>query len=374
MPIPSYCSCYMLEAGELPFQNIRFRYLLDGAGIMLSIAFLLGVAIYATLHLKKVRHFYKVRIHDRLEEWIAAMVTIEEGERIPAGKGLQHIANNLTGRQLLIDELLQCRKDFTGKIAGNIVTLYEQLGLKNTSLGKLNSRHWHVKAQGIMELYRMDQSDTLKRIYKNTNNSHELVRMEAQLGVLHLTGFDGLRFLDVISYPLSEWQQLKLLDQLRHSGLTDNLSKAIPKWLRSPNHSVVLFALKLADEYQQVGLHDVIASCLHHHHDPIRGQTIKTLRHIATDWTPALLASHYNKESPANKYLILSALQQIGTEEELPFLAILLDDDNDATKLGAAKAIARSSGRGLALLAEKGSQRPHPYQAIYLHVKSEFPL
>jgi hypothetical protein len=370
-----YHPCYfILQAGESLSRFIQPRYLLAGAEIMFCAAILLIIGIYSALFLKKKKFVYRSRIHNRLEDWISLMVSDESGEGIAVSRGLLHISGNATGRQLLIDELLGIKKNFTGRTARNIVGLYEQLGLKAHSMKKLGSTEWHVKANGIQELCQMDQHDTLKKIYKNINNKNELVRMEAQAAVLHMTGFDGLRFLDLVSYPISEWQQLKLLDQLRGWNLTDNLAAAIPKWLRSPNESVVQLALKLADEYQQFGLHEAIAECLLHPAWVIRSQTINSLLHIANEKTPVVLVAHYKEEIMANRLSILAALQKIGTEDQFTFLAELLHDENDIIKLNSAKALVSCSGRGLALLAENGMRKPDPYQAIYLHVKSEMSL
>jgi hypothetical protein len=350
---------------------ISSRWLLYSAGFMFSCVTLLVIAIYVTLYLKKRKYFYQEGIHERVGEWITETIMVDSAGELPLSKGLQHIARNPVGQQLLVDALLQCRKNFTGQTARDIVALYERLGLKGAAVRNLDSPRWDIKAHAIQELYLMDQHDILKRIYKNVNNRHELLRMEAQLGVLHLTGFEGLRFLDVISYPLSEWQQLKLLDQLGSSTVISSLGDAIPKWLRSTNDSVVQFALKLADEYQLVGLHDEIAVCLHHRHAPVRSQAISTLLRIASERTPGLLAACYEGESLSTRLTILAGLERIGTEEESAMLAGLLEDDNDRIKLYAARALAHCSGNGLGLLSEKAKETPYPFQPIYLQIKSE---
>jgi hypothetical protein len=332
------------------------------------------IFIYSLLYFKKKTHLYKVRLSRHLEVWISAMIFHESGESPGISQKFHRIVRNPAGRQFVIDELVACKKNFTGLAAKNIVALYEELGLKPHSFKKLGSRQWHIKAKGIQELYLMDQSDTLTRIYKNTNNKHELVRMEAQIGVLHLTGFDGLRFLDVISYPITEWQQLKLLEQLKHSKLTDKVGAAIPRWLQSPNSTVAQFALKLADEYQQLGLHDAVAACLQHPDEAVRRQAVRTLIRIGNETTPHWLTAHFPEETPGNKLLILDNLGKIASEEEVPFLTGLLDDEDNIIKLKAARALAVSSCFGLAILAEKSKEQPSLYNDIYCHVKSEIAL
>lgn len=336
------------------------------AGIALII-----MLIYGRLYFKKKQHLYTTGIRNRLESWISEMISNESEERIRIPPEFIQIVQRPMGRRFVTNELVNCKRNFTGATAKNIVTLYEQLELKKYSLQKLSSSQWHIKARGIQELYLMDQSDTFKRIYKNTNNRHEWVRMEAQMGVLHLTGFDGLRFLDVVSYPITEWQQIKLLEQLRYSKMTERLSTAIPKWLESSNATVVQFALKLAAEFQQFPLHDAVVQCLQHPAGAVRRQAVSTLIRIANEWTPSCLTACFPEETIAGKLVILEGLKKIATEEQASFLTGLLNDENDSIKLKSAMALAVTSGTGLSVLAEKGRQQPHPYEEIYLHVKSE---
>ena len=365
---------YLLQSQEFPGKYIQPRYLLVAVQIITSGIVLIVGIIYSRLYFKKKTHLYKAGIRNHLEVWISDMI-FNETEKAPAiPQKFRRIIKNRIGRQFVIDELIACKKNFTGITAKNIVALYEELGLKEYSFQKLGSLEWHIKARGIQELYLMDQSDTLKRIYKNTNNKHELVRMEAQIGVLHITGFDGLRFLDVISYPITEWQQIKLLEELGHSKMTERSGKAIPGWLQSTNNTVVQFALKLADEYQQLELHEAIADCLRHPDEVVRSQAIKTLVRIANEGTPSRLAAHFAGETFANKLLILDCLGKIAATDETSFLTGLLNEESNLIRLKAARALALSSGEGLAILARKSEEQPQTYQEIYLHVKAEMIL
>lgn len=346
-------------------------YLLDAVEVIaICIAIIISM-IYSRLYYKKKTHLYKKRIRHHLEVWISELISHESEEGAVVPQKFRRIVKNPVGRQFVIDELVACKKNFTGGTAKNIVALYEQLGLKEYSFFKLGSAKWYIKAKGMQELYLMDQTDTLKRIYKNINNKHELVRMEAQIGVLHMTGFDGLRFLDVVSYPITEWQQIKLLEQLKHSKMTEKLGAAIPGWLQSSNNTVVQFALKLADEYQQLGLHDAVASCLMHPDEAVRRQAVSTLVRVANEKTAERLMADFPGETPVNKLLILDSLGKIATGEAAVFLTALLDDPDDMIKLKAARALAVSSDTGLAVLAERSQREPSPYKAIYGHVKSE---
>ena len=314
--------------------------------------------------------FYSSRIKKHLENWISEVIMEDEEASAEISRRIQRVLTNDTARQFMIDELIQCKKNFSGSVSGTIVSLYEQLGLKAFSMQKLTSRHWHIKAKGIRELYLMDQKSALRTIYKNTNSKNEFVRMEAQTGVINLTGFSGLRFLDVVSYPITEWQQLKLLEQLRLHPDKEDISEKIPKWLQSKNSSVAVFALKLADEYQVFAVREQVMKCMEQKDKAIRSQAIRTLIRLADEKTPGALLGYFSQESLQDQLVILDALRSIVTDAETPFLITLLDHPNDSIKLKAAVVLATTGDKGIAIIENRAKETPEPFERICLHVKT----
>ncbi|HVW60186.1 MAG TPA: hypothetical protein VHC48_09135, partial [Puia sp.] len=234
-------------------------------------------------------------------------------------------------RQLMIDELMQAKKALTGTAAGNITALFNQLHLDELSLQKLRSRKWHLKARGIQELSVMHQQQYTTRIYRLTNAYHELVRMEAQSAIVQLHGFEGLRFLDIVDHPISEWQQIKLLRLLSRTPGT--LPENAGGWLSSANDSVVIFALKLVAEHQQQLLHPQVAACLDHPHPQVRLQAVRCLRDIYTDDTSAVLKKVYDAQILPCKLAILETLGHIGSGDDCIFLSLQLVRPGNSLKL-----------------------------------------
>jgi hypothetical protein len=347
-------------------------YLISGVKVMWILIAIVVLVIYGYLYNKKRIFQYKRRISEKLEIWISDIIMEESIEHIVIPQRFYKTMNNPIIRQYTIDELIGCKKNFSGAVGENIVALYKQLGLKEESIRKLKSnKRWHIKAKGIQELYMMDQLDMLTNIYRNTNSSNEYVRMEAQTGIIHLAGYPGLRFLDVATYPITEWQQLKLLEQLRLTTKREDLSEKIPKWLLSKNDTVVVFALKLADEYQYFSVKPQVLQCLVHNSASVRSQAMKTLVRLADENTAMLLLGYIQKESFANQVYILDALKNMATEKEKDALIRLFNHPNDIIKLKAALVIGNCCSEGLAVLEEKARETPEPYQRILLHVQSE---
>lgn len=350
---------------------ISSDYLLSAILVMVAMIAIVVAAIYLYLFYKKRTFRKKYVIQQDLENWISSIIMEESAEDIEMPEKFYKLMRDPVARQFAIDELIVCKKNFSGAGSENIVKLYQQLGLKSESVKKMKfGKGWHIRAKGIQELYMMDQQDQLTAIYKQTNSKNEYVRMEAQSGVINLTGYAGLRFLDMISYPVSEWQQLKLLEQLRLSKKKEDLSLKIPAWLLSKNDTVVVFALKLADDFQLFSIKKEVAGCLVHPSLEVRTTALRTMVRLADDETPAQLLGYIKKESLSNQVYILESLEKTATDAEKETLMQLLEHGNDTIKLKTAMVIANCCTGGEALLAAKAANTPEPYQRILLHVQA----
>ena len=336
---------------------------------------LLSITIFILIYLVRRRKREK-----KLDEWryqlsgtLQRAIFFEPDADTPATipltfktiRGLKHPGF----RQLLLDELVQGKKSLTGTAATNLVLLFNQLDLSRLSLHKLNSRRWHIKARGIQELAVMEQRQLVTRIYRLTNAHHELVRMEAQSAIVQLYGFEGLRFLDIINTPISEWQQITLLRLLaRMPGIQP---EKIANWLGSDNDSVRIFALKLVAEHHLHQLHDQVIPCLSHPHPQVRMQTVRTLKEIYTETTTTALIQVYNTQTIPCRLAILDVLGAIGSPDNGIFLSQQLAGDDDMLKLGAARGLIQMGDPGIQYLDDFPQSGEYPWNEIFQQAKSE---
>ncbi len=329
------------------------------------------VLTWYRLRVRRKRYRIRIKVQEFFDQWLSEMLLgdFSEGTPFETPPELQDIPANAAGRQYAIDQLINTKKNLIGMAAGNVIFFYEKLGLRKHSVEKFNSHIWYKKAKGIYELYMMEQQDMQEEILAYTNSRNEYVRLEAQTAVLAFSGFDGLVFLDQLTQPMNSWQQVKLLEQL-HPLDPGNLTQ-LPEWLRSENESVVIFALKLAEIYQQLQVTAEVTDCLQHPVERVRGQAILALKRIGDEATPTDLVNRYAVETPGNRKLILETLGSIATEAVRPFLEKELDSGDPTVQLQVARIIARSYPAGTAILEQKALATPSPYQQILLHVKSE---
>lgn len=322
---------------EAFFHFLQPQYLYNAAIVFAVLTSILVAVIYIYLFLKKRSFLVVSRIDDQVNTWLGQILMDKERPDIDLSPELQEYLKKPRNREFVIDNLIKIRKNLRGAAAKSLVELYENLGLKKDSIRRFNSVVWHQKAKGIYELYMMDQEQELPDIYKYTNSANEYVRMEAQIAIVGFWGFRGLSFLDSLEYPLTEWQQLKLLEQL--STLDTVAMDQLPDWLRSDNEYVVHFALKLADIYREMDVHDIVVECLQSHNAKLRFQAIKTLGRIARAETGAILTGGYDSESEENKKAILQQLEIMDDLAFVPFLESVITSGDDLLKLEAARAL-----------------------------------
>jgi hypothetical protein len=343
---------------------------LYGAAMLFFIITLgLVAATYLNLHNKKKYHSYKKGIRNIIEEWITSAIISDSVVDFNLPEDFSAIFKNQKARQILIDELVRSKGSFLGSASDTLIRLYKQLGLDIDSKIKLDSTLPHLQCMGIHELCVMEQKDELHKVYRLTNSQHKDVRIEAQTAVLQWYGFKGLRFLDVVSYPITEFQQLKLLELLRQLPFK-SLSK-LNKWLSSSNDTVVNFALKLAEHYKQSQVITEVEKCLEHKIEAVRVQAVKTLAVLGDPSTAELLTKAYQKERFTNRLNILQQLPKIATDEQRDFLIVQLHEGHEYLKLASAKVLAQCTSEGMEILEAKSYDEPIPYRDIYMHVKSE---
>lgn len=247
--------------------------------------------------------------------------------------------------------------------------LYLQLGLDKNALHLLESKKWHLRAYAIQQIGTMELKAHLTKIYRYTNSKNELVSIEAQIAVLNLLGFEGLRFLDIISYPLSEWQQIRLLKEL--STVPQVQLTGIDKWLNSSNPSVVIFALKLARNYHRFELYDHIVNCLDHNDPNVRKQAIATLTEIFTADTSQVLLNKFDTETYKNRLAIMKAIKTIGDEQNIPKLLDNLAVEEPEMKLAVARALVHINVGGLESLLSDPRAQVYPINEMIPQLISE---
>lgn len=338
-------------------------------------AFMLILLVFMSFSLaaKNKRDKEKERWLIKTNILITKTIFFEEEENagffIPINRRMKGLLQNPLFRQTLINELVVTSKNLAGVAGANLAHLYNQLALYKDTLKNLNHFRWHKRAKAIQELAILQQLEHSPVLYKLTNHKNEYIRMEAQTSLVKFHGFDGLSFLNEITYPISEWHQINLLAEL--SNIPANDFKGIENWLRSTNDSVIIFALKLSASYHQFQLYDKIVECLKHSNPKVRLQSIKCLKDIYEDTTAYNLMSIYATEPKAHQLAILSALKEIASPDSIIFLEKQLDSEDHQIKLAATRALYNCGIEGLQLVEQHPKALQYPLFDIIQQIKTE---
>jgi hypothetical protein len=287
---------------------------------------------------------------------------------IPVTRRLKANLRNSRFSNRFIKKIIAAKRNISGRYGDNLRHLYIQLGLDKNALRLLESHKWHVQAYAIQQIGTMGLKEQLTRIYRYTNSKNDLVRTEAQIAVLNLFGFEGLRFLDIISYQITEWQQIRLLKEL--SAVPQTELTGIDKWLNSSNPSVVIFALKLARNFHRYELYGNIVSRLDHEDPNVRKQAISTLTDIYIENTSEALLARFEGETYQNQIAILNAIAVIGDVQNVSALLSYLDAEKPQMKFAAARALVNGSATGLECLMNDPRSKIYPLMDMIPQLKS----
>lgn len=306
--------------------------------LSLLVASVIGIILFNLLRKAKLkqRQLYFKKIFNDLISEIAVCETEEELNAVFTNEVYQKIFEQYQrkplDRKFMIDELATTCKEFNGVTRTNIHWLFQKTTLRKDLLENLKDKRWYIVSKTIQQIACLQLKDMLPNIFLLANHNNDLVRMEAQAATVKLVGFNGLRFLNVISYPVSDWQQLRLIQELSQHAIDrfDN----IENWLKSKNNSVVEFALRLVSIYQRHEFHDQVTASLYHPAESITMQAVESLGKISNEKTAELLISLFPEVSTVMQARLAEVLKSIGSENEIASLQEMINQNNspDNTK------------------------------------------
>lgn len=315
-----------------PFRSLILKFLYISIGFVGVVIFILIIYILFIL-IRKNRIFSKRKtITQLLEEWLMEIILEEPGSAgyvfniLPR---IQQLLKKKLAKKVLLEELIKLKKSLSGIPGSNVQRLYEQLHLDMISRKRMSSKKWHIKVQGIQELAIMNQYADGSEILSLTNHDHPMVRMEAQTAMVRLKKYKGLNFLNSLSFPITDWHQMNLLQLLSNQPVTP--VHGIRNWLQSSNSSVVQFSLKLIGEQHAEEFCDEVINCLDDFDVSVRRCAIVCLGEILSVLAVEALKKHFHTEENKELQLcIISQLKKTGTESEFKFFINLqLNEDAD---------------------------------------------
>jgi len=242
-------------------------------------------------------------------------------------------------RKILIAVLLKLKNEISGEVAESIQNLYYQTELVDYALSRLSHKKWYVIAKGIRELKQFQIKEAYNPVIIHLNHPRPEVRKEMQLYMVNLFYFEGLTFLDLLETPLSEWDQIQLLEILQKLE-NQNISN-ITSWLQSSNDSVIIFALKLAKIYNQLEAKNEIIQLLHHINKKVRLEAIDVLSYLNVLEAKEILKTDLQKRSQEEQIAVFKMIENLYENDDESFIMKYIHDDLFEIKIIALKILKR---------------------------------
>lgn len=305
------------------------------------------IIIFLIIYLKYLRYYlrknekigaqYKKEYESQLISYLYAgneeeEISVEQQEII---NKLKSCITDKFKRRIVVSTLVRLRNEISGEMAEAIQKLYFQTGLINYALPRLKSKKWYIVAKGIKELKQFQVKEVYNEIVIHVNHPKREVRNESQLYLVTLFHFEGLKFLDVLQTPLSEWDQIQLLEVLQK--FDDQEIPDIKPWLKSTNDSVAIFALKLAKIYNQFEAKEALIELLNHKNKKIRVDVIQVLSDLQAVEAKSILKNNFKKLSIEEQIAFFKLLENIYESTDESFLLAHVAHKNFEIKLAALK-------------------------------------
>ena len=274
---------------------------------------------------------------------------------------------NKFDKSILLKTIFKIHKDMTGDIADKLKLLYVELELVEDSIKKIKCSKWHIQIIGMRELSEMRIKTVADDIALLSLDKNVILRREAQLALVKINEFQALDFLNTLTYTLSEWQQLLLLETIQYFNI--NNLPPLEELLKSENDSVVLFVIKVCRVFNLIKLKNNLIQLLNHENEIIKIETIVVLGELQITDSIAILKRKYSKSTKAVQIKIIELFGKIAEKNSIPFLAKQLQLYDYETNLQVLRAIKTIEGKQK--LEELKSSLNSNQQDLILHVMEE---
>lgn len=276
-------------------------------------------------------------VWNKLIEEKVTLAILDDSTRISQDPELTALTGNDHFKKIFLSVLIASEQKFSGDALHVLIDIFYAFGLDSLAWEKFRSSDNMKKVRGLQALTAMRVEKALPEIIPLLSHHDRSVVAEAQYAVVRFQGFEGFEFLKPLSSPLSEWQQLRLLQAVKdfrpaHMDLLEEL-------LRHSNVSIVALALTLVRKFRVHSTHDSITTLLSHEHVEVRASAVRTLQSIENESTIPLLTAVYADQDDRVKKAIMKALLKSLNRKSTEFLKTVLAEGNVALQLLAAETL-----------------------------------
>ena len=246
-------------------------------------------------------------------------------------------------RKILTSVLLVFKENLRGEMDNQIPQIFINLGLEKDSLKLTKSIFYHKRIEGLKALTNLDPENAKEIIPNYLNDSHFLVRTEAQVAYVRLYPENPFDFLKTLTSPFPRWTQLSSfftfrLHQVPVPAFVDYLDSEIP--------TIRNFSLRMITFFQQLENASAIYKLLDSPIEMTRFLSIRAVNDLRLYEGKQMIKNMYQSETRNNKLEIIKALKNIGDEEDFDFLESIIQSESTSLKTEACRSLYYMNSEG----------------------------
>ncbi len=331
--------------------------------IVVSITTMLILLVIILLNRRRMEK--EERLHQYLlEKYQGLIVDYLFGNANP--DDFRPIASDNYRRQVLIDQMIDVSVNLKGEEAKKLFSLYKHLGLDRDSIKRANDVRWHKKIKGFRELAFMNIKDANDVMYRALNSSNEILRMEAQIALVRLGDKNPFEFLSKLTRPFSLWEQITLHELIIQHNIPVPPFK---QWLKSPNPTVAMFALRMIREFRQKDAEDEVRETMLRPEPEIRQLAVQVAGDLEMRSTLETMKKMYKNQDYNICLEIIKSMGKMPDLSMMGFLKLVLDKEDDVQlQIEATKAIENNGEEGVKALVKLMKSEYKNYNIIVRHV------
>lgn len=314
-------------------QDTRYKIVLVALVVLLIVSVVMTFIVLRERARRNYIERQRQRIMQRVEP-VLLEVIFTEGDAADLQAAIKKLKKSIAGarietnREILRLLILKYHRNFGGSADQKLAQVYRETNLKEENLKNVNSREWAIRAKAITELGEMGIRETLFEILQHTDDENVHVRSEAQYAAVRMGGVKALSFLKDIKSPLSEWQQIRMLDECLKYGA--EVFKDLEHWLASSNTSVVMYGLKVVHHLSMYRVKDQVINLLYHKNYKVQIKAVEACVKLLLQGALKNMHEIYELSRITRlKRTIIEAFGELGGASEVKFLEEIMNKENE---------------------------------------------
>lgn len=324
-------------------QEFAYRFVTALITGLIVFSVILFISIMISRTIKNRREAIQESLKNEFEELLTEFLFGGESEKGSANykklvSKLKAKTKSTLQHRTFVEVMRELHKNLQGESAESLEILYQDVGLQTAAKARIKKGRWFRKAFSFMELSQFNVQSAGDLIMKFTDNSNKTLRDEAQFALIRLWGIRGLKFVPKTTTLMSDWQQVRILEQLKKMH-RDDIPSFIP-WLKNKNPSVIQFALKLITYFNQVDAEEDIIALFDHEEPKVQNMALYAIGKLQLENSSKHIVEFYDRfEEPETKIYAVKTLQELLVPSTKDFFFNRLKEDIYEVVMYSAEAI-----------------------------------